>query len=133
MFETLTAEPTMIRLLPASTEMAAARELCDQIAESFGLDNMRRYQFKLAVSEALANAIEHGAPLSDGSIHLEFREDGDDLTCIITDGGSFMPIPDEPEVLPERGRGLAFMSALADHIDISHFEDGTSVALSFSR
>ena len=133
MFESLTAEPTMIRLLPASTELAAARELCDQMAESFGLDNMRRYQFKLAVSEAIANAIEHGAPLSDGTLHLEFEEDGDDLICKITDGGSFMPIPDEPQVLPERGRGLAFMSALADHVDISHFDDGTTVMLAFTR
>ena len=133
MVESLTAEPTMIRLLPASTELAAARELCDQIAESFGLDNMRRYQFKLAVSEALANAIEHGAPLSDGTLHLEFEEDGDDLNCRITDGGSFMPIPEEPEALPERGRGLAFMSALADRIDISHFDDGTTVCVTFSR
>ena len=62
-----------------------------------------------------------------------FDEDGDDLTCRITDGGSFMPIPEEPEALPERGRGLAFMSALADRVDISHFDDGTIVCLTFSR
>jgi anti-sigma regulatory factor (Ser/Thr protein kinase) len=44
-----------------------------------------------------------------------------------------MPIPDEPQVLPERGRGLAFMSALADHVDISHSYDGTSIALTVTR
>ena len=133
MVETMTVEPTMVRLMPASTELSAARELTDQICESFGLTDARRYQFKLAVSEAIANAIEHGAPLCDGSILLEFSEEGDNLTAVITDGGSFMPIPDEPEVLPERGRGLAFMSALADRIDISHFDDGTSVSLTVSR
>ena len=44
-----------------------------------------------------------------------------------------MPIPEAPEALPERGRGLAFMSALADHVDISHFDDGTTVMVAFSR
>jgi serine/threonine-protein kinase RsbW len=124
---------TQLRLLPFASELATAREFVDAAAERFGLDETRRYQFKLAVSEATANAIEHGSPLADGTLHLALIEDGDALTCTIRDAGRFTATPAEPEVLPDRGRGLAFMMALTDSVDFSHGDDGTVVSLTVRR
>jgi serine/threonine-protein kinase RsbW len=124
---------TALRLFPAPAELAGARDFADAAAERFGLDEARRYQFKLAVSEAVANAIEHGGPRPDGTLLVEIAEHGDDLTCTITDGGSFTPLPGEPEVMPERGRGIGFMTALADRVDIRQDDNGTVVSLTVSR
>ena len=84
----------------------------------------------LAVSEALANAAEHGRRGDpDESVRLravvDRRADGrDDVVVTVHDraGGAL------PTRLSERGRGLRIIEALVDDMLVRH-EQGTTVVL----
>ena len=89
--------------------------------------------FLTAVSEALANAIEHSGTL--GPIELSCRLAGRRLVAtIVDDGAGFTSkapaAPKLPDPLAERGRGLAIMRRLTDHFEIRSLPGkGTSVIL----
>jgi anti-sigma regulatory factor (Ser/Thr protein kinase) len=123
----------LLRLPADPSQLAVARRFAEEAAERFGLDESGRYQFKLAVSEAVANAIEHGCPYPDGTIGVELFEEPDSLTIEITDCGVFTTTMGEQGSLPERGRGLAFMTVFVDELDILRGEDHTAVRLTKHR
>ncbi|MGZ4201608.1 MAG: ATP-binding protein [Thermoleophilaceae bacterium] len=122
-----------LRLPADASQLVVAREFADDAAARFGFDEVDRYQFKLAVSEAVANAIEHGRPYPDGTIALQLTEEGDLLTMEVYDAGRFTTNLVEEGALPERGRGLAFMTVFVDELDIVRADDHTAVRLSKRR
>jgi serine/threonine-protein kinase RsbW len=83
----------------------------------------------VAASEACTNAVQHARAGAD------YRVAGrvDDGTCLlqIEDGGHGpRPVPREPGVLSESGRGIKIMRALVDDLDIDRTPDrGTIVHL----
>jgi anti-sigma B factor antagonist len=122
-----------LRLEPHAAELARARGFAAAAARRFGLDPRRRYDFALAASEAVANAIEHGGSCRDGGIELWITERSDALTVGVRDGGRFVLDPLPPDPLPERGRGLRLMSRLVDEISIERNNAHTEVTLSLRR
>jgi anti-sigma regulatory factor (Ser/Thr protein kinase) len=133
-------EAAMIQLqrhhlrLPADpSQLTVARRFAEEAAERFGLDETDCYQFKLAVSEAVANAIEHGCPYPDGTVGVELIEEPEALTIEVTDCGVFTTKMAEQGALLERGRGLAFMTVFVDELDILRGEDHTAVRLTKHR
>jgi serine/threonine-protein kinase RsbW len=110
-------------------ELAAARRFVDAAAARFGLEEQERYEFTFAVNEAVSNAIEHGRPSPDGKIHLHVAEEDGTLVFEVEDHGTFAPGPPAPEQLTERGRGLAFMAATMDEVDVRRGRSGTVVRL----
>jgi serine/threonine-protein kinase RsbW len=127
--------PQQLLRLPADpSQLAVARQFAEDAAARFGLDETDCYQFKLAVSEAVANAIEHGCPYPDGTVGVELIEEPDSLTVEISDCGVFTPkMVAEQGSLLERGRGLAFMTVFVDELDILRGEDHTVVRLTKHR
>jgi len=116
--------------VPASTEMLfRVRDFAEAAAEAFGLSSRDRYRVKLAASEAAANAIEHGAPDSDGSIKLRVVCEGDSLAMYVSDAGSFATPAVDPDQWSERGRGLAFIAALMDEVEVTREGTGTLVRM----
>jgi anti-sigma regulatory factor (Ser/Thr protein kinase) len=115
------------------SELTRAREFADQAARAFRFDDDGRYQFKFAASEAVANAIEHGMPSSDGKIELRLVGEGDTLTLYVRDYGTFEADSPPPRDLPERGRGLAFMVSLMDEVEVKTEIDGTVIRLAKRR
>ncbi|HEY0633165.1 MAG TPA: anti-sigma factor antagonist [Thermoleophilaceae bacterium] len=122
-----------LRLEAHAAEVARARGFAAAAARRFGLDPRRRYDFALAASEAVANAIEHGGSCRDGGIELWITERSDALTVGVRDGGRFVLDPLPPDPLPERGRGLRLMSRLVDEISIERNNAHTEVTLSLRR
>jgi serine/threonine-protein kinase RsbW len=110
-------------------ELATARRFVDAAAARFGLEDQERYEITFAVNEAVSNAIEHGRPSPDGKIRLHAVADDGALVFEVEDHGTFAPSPPAPESLPERGRGLAFMAATMDEVDVRRGEGGTVVRL----
>lgn len=110
--------------------LAEARAFADEAATALGFPDELRFQFTLAAHEAVANAIEHGAPCEGGKIELSVEEVGDTLHFSVRDCGSFLPNLDEPEALPERGRGLAFIAVLMDEVDLKPTRNSTIVRIS---
>jgi anti-sigma regulatory factor (Ser/Thr protein kinase) len=128
------ADPeTELRLLPVATELHRARRFADAAAERFGLDARERHDFQLATSEAVANAIEHGLPCSDGRIHLWVAQRPRRLTLGVRDAGRFIPKPVAGDPLRGRGRGFVMMGALVDVVALSRVEGHTHVELSKHR
>jgi anti-sigma regulatory factor (Ser/Thr protein kinase) len=123
----------LLRLPAEPSQLAVARQFAEEAAERFGLDETDAYQFKLAVSEAVANAIEHGCPYPDGTIALRLYEETHTLTAEIVDCGRFTTTLAQQGALAERGRGLAFMTVFVDELDIMRGEDHTAVRLTKYR
>ena len=97
-------------MLPAElSRLPDARSWADTAAEAFGFDEMVRYQIKMAVSEGVANAVEHGSSSANDEIHLRAIGEGDSLAFYIRDSGKFIPRISPRGEMPERGRGLAFL------------------------
>jgi anti-sigma regulatory factor (Ser/Thr protein kinase) len=114
--------------LPAElSRLPDARNWADTAAEAFGFDEMVRYQIKMAVSEGVANAVEHGSSSSQDEIHLRAAAEGDLLAFYIRDSGKFIPRISPRGDMPERGRGLAFLGQLMDEVDIKPSATGTEL------
>jgi anti-sigma regulatory factor (Ser/Thr protein kinase) len=78
----------------------------------------------LAISEALANAIEHG---TSGRAHVELdvERDDDRMVATVRDHGHWRDgLPDHT-----RGRGLHIMEALSRRVEVDHLDGGTRVSL----
>jgi serine/threonine-protein kinase RsbW len=127
----LTAPRTQtLRLPPDPCELAFARGFVGAAARRAGFDPRRQYNLALATSEALANAIEHGAPCLDGSIELWVDERRSSLTVGVRNRGEFVLEPLPPDPLYERGRGLRLMRHMVDEISLRHENAVTTVELS---
>jgi anti-sigma regulatory factor (Ser/Thr protein kinase) len=122
-----------LSLAAKPSELSKAREFADSAARAFYIDDDDRHAFKFAASEAVANAIEHGSPSRDGEIELRLVAEGDTLTLYVRDYGTFAPASSEPQELPERGRGLAFMVLLMDEVEVKTVSDGTVTRLAKRR
>jgi anti-sigma regulatory factor (Ser/Thr protein kinase) len=127
-----TAAQTIERVLelPAEAdELGRARRFAGRAAERYGLDEDDCYCFTFAANEAVSNAIEHGRSSPDGTIRLRVSVEDGALVFSVEDYGTFAPKAPAVETLPERGRGLAFMAAFVDEVDVRHGEHGTMVRL----
>jgi serine/threonine-protein kinase RsbW len=103
------------------------RSFADSCAASFGFGDDIRYQIKMAMSEAVANAVEHGSPTPGDSVRVRAVAEGPTLAFYVEDNGSFVPRIAPRGALPERGRGLAFLGQLMDEVDIRPGPDGTTL------
>ncbi|MEA2469130.1 MAG: hypothetical protein QOE38_128 [Thermoleophilaceae bacterium] len=122
-----------LHLRPVASELRHARRFASDAAAHFGLDERECYDFQLATSEAVANAIEHGRACSDGTIHLRVSERPRRLTLGVRDAGTFVPKPAEDDPLRDRGRGLLMISDLVDVVALSRVDGHTQVELSKHR
>jgi anti-sigma regulatory factor (Ser/Thr protein kinase) len=102
-----------------------ARDFAERAAEDFGFDSSGTYQLKLAMSEAVTNAIQHGSSSDEDPIDLRVEADGDALVFYVKDTGQFVERPAAGgDALPEQGRGLEFMRRLMDDVDLRPGENG---------
>jgi anti-anti-sigma factor len=122
-----------LRLEPSPASLAQARGFAAAAARRFGLDPQKRHHFTLAANEAMTNAITHGRPLDDETIHLWVREDRETLTLGVRDGGRFKLGPPAGDPLAEGGRGLPLMSQLVDNVWFDTQHGHTEVELSQRR
>lgn len=109
------------------SRLPEARDFADSCAAAFGFSEEARYQIKMAASEAVANAVEHGSRGSDDLVRVRAVAEGASLAFYVTDTGSFVPRIAPRGALPERGRGLAFLGQLMDEVDIRSGPTGTTL------
>jgi anti-sigma regulatory factor (Ser/Thr protein kinase) len=124
------AATSELRLPAQPSSLAEAREYARSAAAAFGLDDDRSYEFAFAVNEAVTNAIRHGRPDEHGDIHLSVRVDGDRLTFVVRDHGTFAASSFERVTSSERGRGFALMRSLMDTVQLCAAPGSTTVRLS---
>ena len=102
-----------------------ARDFADDAAADFGFGADARYEVKLAVSEAVTNAIQHGSRSPDDPIRILASEESGALVFEVLDTGRFRPRVRRRGELTESGRGLEFMRLLMDEVDLRSGDSGT--------
>jgi serine/threonine-protein kinase RsbW len=102
-----------------------ARDFADDAAAEFGFDADARYEVKLALSEAVTNAIQHGSRTPEDPIRIVVAEEAGALVFEVLDTGTFVPRVIRRGALPEGGRGLEFMRLLMDEVDLRPGRGGT--------
>jgi anti-sigma regulatory factor (Ser/Thr protein kinase) len=123
-----------VRLPAAPASVRDARDLAEEAAAAFGLGDEDTFQFKLGTSEAVANAIEHGAPCSDGRIRMRVRErPAGTLRVCVFDCGKFDPPAEDSDPLSDRGRGLGFIALLMDDVEVRGGPRSTVVCMTKRR
>jgi anti-sigma regulatory factor (Ser/Thr protein kinase) len=107
-----------------------ARDFAEQVATEYGFDPNVRYQLKLAMSEAVTNAIQHGSSSTADKVRIAAVDENGALTFYVRDTGRFVPRVRRGDDMPESGRGLEFMRRLMDEVDLQPGMDGTLVRFS---
>ena len=69
-----------LHVAPKPSELTRVRGFADAAALRFGLDPRERHDFTVAANEAVANAIRHGQPCDDDTIHVWVTEQEGALT-----------------------------------------------------
>ena len=103
-----------------------ARELVHRTSRELGFEEAAIHDIRVAVTEALANAIEHGRA-SDGLIHLRLTPGDGELLLEVSGGGNSERTPAAPD--SSRGRGFALMSTLMDEVVFRRDGDDTLIRL----
>jgi len=113
------------------SKLLRVRQFVEKLAADCGYNKSEIFDIKVSVGEACANAIEHGSPGGKRNkikITFDYR---DNCTVIeVSDEGVFKPrFPALDTQLNYRGRGIPFMLALMDEVEIKEGESGTTVRL----
>ncbi len=116
-----------VRADPASTSVA--RAFVVQAAQDLGCDRTATEAFRLGITEAVANAVEHGAPCDNGLISVSVYLEAGCLTTEVGDCGDFQAARQPANDLEERGRGLPLMFAVMDHVEVDAVPGRTVVRL----
>lgn len=114
-------------------ELASVRDEVYRMVGALDFADSALFDIKVAVGEALANAIRHGSP-SDGAagIHVDVTAYSDRVTVRVTDSGSGFDGDHacSDDLYAVGGRGVMFMRALMDQVSFCPLEGGgTEVTL----
>ena len=106
-----------------------ARDFGQRAAIELGLPDYAQYQVKLALSEAVTNAIQHGSSSPDSPIRICASQEAGALVIEVVDTGRFVPRVTRRGDMPESGRGLEFMRRMMDEVELQPGPDGTRLRL----
>jgi anti-sigma regulatory factor (Ser/Thr protein kinase) len=120
-----------LQIQSRGSNLAKVRKFIEQLSQQCGFNEADVFDIKVAVGEACANAIEHGSPKGKKNIvKIRFSFRNNCLVIEVTDQGVFKPrFPSLDSQLNYRGRGIPFMLALMDDVEIRESENGTTVKL----
>ncbi|MFJ6748038.1 ATP-binding protein [Streptomyces sp. NPDC091266] len=134
-----------LRREPASVPLA--RRLLLGTMETAGVDPDICYDLSVALSEACANAVEHGGDAATEDYRVTAFIDGDTCRIEVTDSGpGFRTAPRDPAPCPlsvptsaqapahaEDGRGLFLIEALTDHVRYRNRTGRRGAVVSFDK
>ena len=110
-------------------QLKEARDFGERAAADLGLPEEACYEVKLALSEAVTNAIRHGSRSPDAEIHIRVSGEPGALIFEVIDTGRFVPRVTRRGDMPESGRGLEFMRLMMDEVVLEPGNDGTRLRL----
>src|SRR3954451_12939931 len=109
---------------PDLRSLPGVRRLVDAVSDLADVSDRTRYMLKVAVHEAVTNAIEHGSAFG-APVHLTARVNPDAVTFTVGDPGAPFPLePDPRPGLQPRGRGLLLMRRCVDEGSLEPLEQG---------
>lgn len=114
------------------SSLAAMRSSVCDLIRPLAVGDAALFDIRVAVGEALANAMRHGSPRGEADeIRVEIRAYADRVAIAVTDsGGGFDGAPILTEDLyASSGRGVMFMRALMDRVDFERDSRGGTTVL----
>lgn len=103
------------------------REWAADAARDYGLDDADVHSVKLAVSEAVSNAIQHGSTSADDWVRITISDRDGALAFEVLDSGRFRPPGRAPQDGDEFGRGLEIVSMVMDCVRMERGVCGTTL------
>ncbi|MFE9440637.1 ATP-binding protein [Streptomyces sp. NPDC006602] len=132
-----------LHLRREAASVPLARRLLLGTMETAGVDPDISYDLSLALSEACANAVEHGEDGGHEGSSQAFRVtaylDGEKCRIEVADSGpGFSAVRHRPPARPvsvedENGRGLWLIEELADHVHIGNKPGRRGAVVSFDK
>ncbi|CAM5506277.1 MULTISPECIES: ATP-binding protein [Streptomyces] len=129
-----------LHLRREAASVPLARRLLLGTMETAGVDPDISYDLSVALSEACANAVEHGGVTTDGSpqaYRVTAYLDGEKCHIEVADSGPGFTAPHRAPRLAsfdaEDGRGLCLINELADHVQIGNKPDRGGAVVSFDK
>ncbi|MGW2518730.1 ATP-binding protein [Streptomyces sp. NPDC001617] len=129
-----------LHLRREAASVPLARRLLLGAMETAGVDPDISYDLSVALSEACANAVEHGGDAARGASSQAYRVtaylDGEKCRIEVADSGP--GFPDTQPAPParadaEHGRGLYLIRELADHVHIGDKPGRGGTVVSFDK
>ncbi|WP_371616776.1 ATP-binding protein [Streptomyces sp. NBC_00454] len=133
-----------LHLRREAASVPLARRLLLGTMETAGVDPDISFDLSVALSEACANAVEHGGcgasphgsvPEGAGAYHVTAYLDGDRCRIEVSDSGPGFPpstVARRRPSLAEHGRGLHLIAELADHVRFRN-RPGRGAVVSFDK
>lgn len=118
-----------IRIPAEVSRLASVREsVCEMIAP-LGFSNAAVFDIKVALGEALANAVRHGSEGSIGEVGVSVHGYDDKVVIDVTDAGSGFDGQHvcSDDLYASGGRGIMFMRALMDHVEFTPSSMGGTI------
>jgi serine/threonine-protein kinase RsbW len=130
-----------LHLRREAASVPLARRLLLGTMETAGVDPDVSYDLSVALSEACANAVEHGGEsAADGSVEayrVTAYLDGEKCHIEVADSGPGFTGPQRAPrpvaVDAEHGRGLGLIQELADHVHIGNKPGRGGAVVSFDK
>jgi serine/threonine-protein kinase RsbW len=132
-----------LHLRREAASVPLARRLLLGTMETAGVDPDISYDLSVALSEACANAVEHGGGTAHGPSSEAYRVtaylDGEKCRIEVADSGPGFPsgrarLPLRPARSDaEHGRGLCLIQELADHVQIDNRPGRGGAVVSFDK
>jgi anti-sigma regulatory factor (Ser/Thr protein kinase) len=121
-----------LRIAADISLLKEAREWAGDAAAQAGLDEDSCFQVKLAMSEAVTNAILHGSGSEEDQVELGVRENGNTLVFEVRDSANREPSSEDwVKRVGEGGRGLELVSLIMDEVQLTRGDAGS--VLRFSK
>jgi serine/threonine-protein kinase RsbW len=129
-----------LHLRREAASVPLARRLLLGTMETAGVDPDISYDLSVALSEACANAVEHGGDTPHGGSSEAFRVtaylDGETCRIEVADSGPGFARTQAVRPAPsgaEHGRGLCLIQELADHVHIGNKPGRRGAVVSFDK
>ncbi|MGW0337193.1 ATP-binding protein [Streptomyces sp. NPDC003011] len=129
-----------LHLRREAASVPLARRLLLGTMETAGVDPDVSYDLSVALSEACANAVEHGGDTAYGGPSGAYRVtaylDGEKCRIEVADSGPGFARTQAVQPAPsgaENGRGLCLIEELADHVHIGNKPGRRGAVVSFDK
>ncbi|HEY9371121.1 ATP-binding protein [Streptomyces sp.] len=133
-----------LHLRREAASVPLARRLLVGTMETAGVDPDVSYELSVALTEACANAVEHGgdgAAEASEAYRVTAYLDGETCRIEVADSGPGFPrvaperpvAPAEVDVDAEHGRGLRLIEELADHVQFGNKSVRGGAVVSFDK
>jgi serine/threonine-protein kinase RsbW len=127
-----------LHLRREAASVPLARRLLIGTMETAGVDPDVSYDLSVALSEACANAVEHGGAQvpegAPGAYRVTAYLDGEKCRIEVADSGpGFVPVGAPAADTAEHGRGLFLIQELADHVHFNNKPGRGGAVISFDK